>query len=119
MTDVRTIHQTDFGRLVTNAVEQIRHRGWTVIDLDVEHDLLDLARAFGTPVPTRRGASSLARLRIWDRDAARPNSLSARYGTAAFPFHTDAAFLRVPPEIGLMRLRPGGASRRPTLFFDL
>lgn len=49
-------------------------------------------------------------------EAARPNSLSSRYGLDAFPFHTDFATAEIPPRLILLAAtRP---RRAKTLLFD-
>src|SRR5438876_672320 len=47
-----------------------------------------------------------------ERLDATPNSLSSRHGTGMFPFHTDAAHWRHPPDYLLLYCcNPGGANR--------
>ena len=77
-----------------------------------------LASALGRSVPARRGGEATDRLRPTLPQNAAPRSLSATYGLAAFPFHTDGAHHRVPPRFVLMRLADGAASGTPTLLVD-
>ena len=77
-----------------------------------------LASALGRSVPARRGGEATDRLRPTLPQNAPPRSLSATYGLAAFPFHTDGAHHRVPPRFVLMRLADGAASGTPTLLVD-
>lgn len=67
-------------------------------------------------MPTRRSGALLDRLVPTDRSEAAERSLSAIYGRAAFPFHTDAAHHPAPPRFVLLRCASGGAS--PTLIID-
>ncbi len=63
-------------------------------------DVRRAARAAGwSEVPTRAGADPHAVLRPVDNVAAPPRSLSAIYGLAAQPLHTDGAHLQLPPDV--------------------
>src|SRR5450759_1329286 len=54
-------------------------------------------------------------LQIWHALDARPNTLSKKYGTAAFPFHTDFAFRAMPPRYILLVNNTDMHFQRPTL----
>jgi alpha-ketoglutarate-dependent taurine dioxygenase len=76
---------------------------------------LQFAAQFGTPVPSRPDGGLVDSLRPADPSVARPRSMSALYGTGAFPFHTDAAYLRTPPRYIFLRIVAGETQARPTL----
>jgi hypothetical protein len=52
-------------------------------------------------------------------EQAAPRSLSAKYGFGAFPMHTDAAYLHVPPKYLALHYVSDKISKRPTLLWDL
>jgi len=65
-----------------------------------------------TEVPIRKGDTALSILRPTDRNAAHPNSLSARFGKGDQPLHTDGAHLAEPPDLLVLVCK--GTSRTPT-----
>jgi hypothetical protein len=77
-----------------------------------EDSFLRLAKEFGTPIRHPNG-SYIKTLRVTCQSAAPVNSLSARYGTGMFPFHTDTAFWNPPARLVLLR-GVNGDLRRPT-----
>jgi hypothetical protein len=63
----------------------------------------------------RQFAASSTSLRIKAISNARPNTLSAKYGTDSFPFHTDFAFCPLPPRYILLTNTTETRFQRPTL----
>lgn len=51
-------------------------------------------------------------------DAAKPNTLSSRYGLANFPFHTDVAHWKRPADFVLLYCENPGSGDRPTELID-
>jgi hypothetical protein len=80
--------------------------------------MIELAVALGRPVPSRTNGRYLDSLRPLQRSNAHGKSMSAVYGTGAFPFHTDCANHRTPPRYVLLSLAPGSSSDRATLLKD-
>jgi alpha-ketoglutarate-dependent taurine dioxygenase len=80
--------------------------------------MLHIAESLGDVIPSRRGGPTLDLLQLVDSRSARPSSLSARYGTGAFPFHTDCAYYTVPPRFVLLRMGEGCSTDRPTYLLD-
>src|SRR6267154_2663847 len=78
-------------------------------------DLLSYAARFGQPVASRRYGSLLDRLVPRAQEEARRNSMSAQHGLGRFPFHTDAAYFRVPPRLVFLRLAEGASSTSDSL----
>jgi len=76
-------------------------------------DFEEFARSLGNPIPLESGAF-VKQLKVTTSELARANSLSSRYGTGSFPFHTDTAFWRTPARLVLLR-GVGGNLSRPTL----
>lgn len=83
-----------------------------VIDgIDTDEAFIRLAEQYGTPLPVD-GHNVIQSLEVKDKESARPNSLSGRYGTDLFPYHTDAAYEETPPRILLLRAVEGDIDRR-------
>lgn len=94
--------------------------GWSYVSFrGDQQDLLNFARELGVPVSSRRNGPLVDELRPTAKVAANPRSLSAEHGEQAFPFHTDAAYQRIPPRYVLLRLVSGEDSARPTLLLDV
>jgi hypothetical protein len=96
--------------------KELSERGWTTFSF--EGDLLELASESGTPVSARLGGPLIDLLQVKAPDKAHPNSLSARFGTGAFPFHTDGAHHEKVPRFLFMRLIQPKQSLRKTLLLD-
>jgi hypothetical protein len=64
----------------------------------------------------RRGfAVTNTHLVVKPKSASRPNTLSAKYGTDRFPFHSDFAFSAIPPRYILLSNATNAQFQRPTL----
>jgi len=89
-------------------------QGWATVD-DVPREAFGhLANEFGRLVGVSRVSYRVAdRLVVTTAEKARPGTLSASYGDAGFPFHSDFAHRPVPPRYVL--LRSPYRSSRPTL----
>ena len=86
-------------------------RSVTVKGVNDKDSLLELARSLGSPIAGADG--QLVREWVMHRTAARSCTLSATFGTASFPLHTDTAFWKVPARFLVMRAI--GDVRRPTI----
>lgn len=102
-------------------IQQLHRTGWTAAHLapSAAPDLATWASRWGTPIPSRLGGPLIDRLRIRETVEAPPRSLSARYGTGAFPFHTDQAKLSVPPRYLVLRCLQTDDPGRATLLQPL
>lgn len=83
----------------------------SVKGVDDESSLLELAKSLGNPIRNSSG-DFLRELRVTPCTVARPNTLSATFGTGSFPLHTDTAFWPLPARFLIMRAI--GDNRRPT-----
>lgn len=81
-------------------------------DVRDSSDFLDLATSLGNPIVNQDG-TVVRELKVTDSEAAKPNTLSSRFGKGIFPFHTDTAFWTVPARWLLLRF-VSGDSQRPT-----
>ena len=75
--------------------------------------LVTLASQFGPVRRRARATSPVEPLRILERHAARPRSLSALHGAGRFPFHSDFAHWRIPPRYVLLAAT-SSVDARPT-----
>lgn len=80
--------------------------------------LLSLAAFFGLPTLDPRHPVVVRQIRPQDLKQANPNTLSSRYGLAAFPFHTDAAHWRNPADYVILYCVAPGSGDRSTLLID-
>lgn len=119
---MRPPHQTFYNgvKLVDPATRRdLAEFGWSYLSFyGNQEDLVNFAREFGAPMSSRRNGPLVDELRPTARAAANPRSLSAEHGEQAFPFHTDAAYQRIPPRYVLLRIVRGEDSARPTLLLD-
>lgn len=78
-----------------------------------EAEFVEFANYLGRPIPLADG-SVVKTLRVSPSGKARPNTLTGRFGTGVFPFHTDTAFWPRPARLVLLRAVCGDL-RRPTI----
>jgi len=98
--------------------QKLLQDGWLERGCREGADIMRIAQQLGRPVPSRRNAPLIDRLMPTRQEDAHPRSLSAVYGVGEFPFHTDAAYVPVPPRFMLLHLVEG-TSDRPTLLHDV
>jgi alpha-ketoglutarate-dependent taurine dioxygenase len=100
-------------------MKKLLQEGWLELLTNEPEDILSIALQLGRPIQSRRNTSLVDRLTVTRQEEAYPRSLSAIYGVDAFPFHTDSAYLHIPPQFMLLRLAEGSKSDRPTLLHDV
>ncbi len=83
--------------------------------MEAGRKLLTLANEIGVPVPPRPHAGLIDVLQPRSASAASGASLSSVFGRQSFPFHTDGAFLPLPPRWILLRAIEVSESAPPTL----
>lgn len=84
-----------------------------------EIDFMKLAISLGEPIPSRVNGQIIDILTPLKRVDAHSQSLSANFGTGSFPFHSDGAYLKVPPKYIILRYVSGISSLTPTIICDL
>jgi hypothetical protein len=100
-----------------HVVDESLQLGWVLLQISPDSSLLEIGRALGEPIPSRSNGPLVDILRVIDAKDAKGRSLSARYGTGAFPWHTDMAHIRIPPRFVVMRSL-SKHEIRPTFLFD-
>lgn len=83
-----------------------------------ENRLLDLCRLLGRPRGDVRDPRLVRILKPQPVDSAPSNTLSSRYGTGAFPFHTETAYWYRPTRFLVLHCVSPGSGLRPTLLID-
>jgi hypothetical protein len=81
-------------------------------------DCLEIATSLGTPGGDFRSPEVVRFISPRPVEAAKANTLSSRHGLGGFPFHTDAAYWRRPPDLLMLCCVNPGSGRRPTLLID-
>jgi L-asparagine oxygenase len=104
--------------LVSPILASLRADGFATIGSFASERLLPLCRLIGVPRGDVRDPRIVRALQPQPVGAARSNTLSSRYGTGPFPFHTEGAYWLTPPKfVVLYCVNPGGGAR-PTLLAD-
>lgn len=98
-------------------VEALEKDGWHQFKSDAP--ILEIARSLGEPVPSRDREGFISLLKVQTANEGHPNSLTSRYGTGRFDYHTDGAHFPKVPRYLVMRLATGAMSKRPTELIDL
>jgi hypothetical protein len=95
-------------------LDTIENRGWASISgVNGSSDLLRLAMSLGKPVENARH-ELISELRVAVSSKAQPMTLSAMFGSEAFPLHTDTAFWKTPAKF-LVMLAEGDIRRATTV----
>jgi len=84
-------------------IAELQARGWTLVDgISSQEEMLELARAIGTPTLTPNG-ELVKEIRRLPADEAPPGSQSSTYGAGPFPLHTDTVFWATPVRYVILR----------------
>jgi alpha-ketoglutarate-dependent taurine dioxygenase len=98
--------------------QRLKREGYVVIQGVNAEDLLPTAREIGRPYPDPRDRVLVKTIRPQPETLASTNTLSSRYGTGAFPLHTEAAYLPRPPRYFLLYCVSAGSGGRTTTLLD-
>lgn len=99
-------------------LSQLEREGYFLLGKVSEADLAGNVQELGPLRVDPRSPEPIRDIRPQDLKSAKQNTLSSRYGTGAFPFHTDAAHWDHPAQyLGLYCVEPG-EGRRDTLLQD-
>jgi L-asparagine oxygenase len=97
---------------------ELERDGYSFIQCVRETDLLDTVRQFGPLRVDPRSPGPVRDIRPQLIEFAKENTLSSRYGTGAFPFHTDTAHWDRPARYLALYCVDPGEGKRPTLIQD-
>lgn len=99
-------------------VSQLEANGFIFARGVHEAGLLDAVRPFGTVRMDPRSPLPVRDIRPQPPNSAKVNTLSSRYGTDAFPFHTDTAHWDKPARYLALFCVDPGEGQRATLLQD-
>src|SRR5258708_2714503 len=100
------------------AREETLRVGYCLLSGTSVQEISTIATRFGTIVPDARTGVLVSDLRPQPMIGANRNTLSSRYGTGAFPFHTEAAYFSTPPRFLILYCEHPGSGDRPTHLLD-
>lgn len=103
---------------IEQITSEVRRNGYFHSGPFNEKDFLGLAVSLGDLRADRYDTDLVREIRPEPRNGSKPNTLSGRYGTGAFPFHTDAAHWIAPARFLLLYCIDPGRARRKTLLID-
>lgn|GEM_PF-516968 len=101
---------------------KLRIDGWIKLgptEIGLEDSVLKFAHQIGEPRPSRKGKGLVEKLTPVATEKSHPCSLSARFGTGAFPFHTDTAHWLAPVRFVVLACVSPGQANRPTLILPV
>jgi hypothetical protein len=106
------------GLMMDRVFLDLQNAGFALVHGVALDELLPVAERLGIPKGDRRERAPVRAIRPQGESVARPNTLSSRYGTGAFPFHTDAAYWPEPPRWLILYCENPGEGGRQTLLVD-
>jgi L-asparagine oxygenase len=98
--------------------EEIEEKGFVVLSNTLQNDLIGLATMLGELRTDPRSPEPIRDIRPQSISVAKPNTLSTRYGTGKFPFHTDTAHWEMPARYLMLYCVSAGQGQRPTHLQD-
>ena len=99
-------------------IEALERQGYSFTRGACETDLIDIVRPLGKVRVDPRSPEPVRDISPQPIGTAKENTLSSRYGTDAFPFHTDTAHWDCPARYLVLYCVNPGEGRRPTLLQD-
>jgi alpha-ketoglutarate-dependent taurine dioxygenase len=104
------------------SIDACRHdldtQGFVVVQDCPGEQLVAFAQRLGRPSPDTRNPNLVRDLFPRGGSESPSNTLSSRYGTGEFPFHTETAYWGVPARYVLLHCVAPGSGDRPTLILD-
>jgi L-asparagine oxygenase len=99
-------------------ISGLRHAGYSFTRAVCQTDLLHVLQGLGEVRVDPRSPELVRDIRPQSADSANTNTLSSRYGTDQFPFHTDSAHWDRPARYLVLYCVDPGKGNRPTLLQD-
>jgi L-asparagine oxygenase len=103
---------------MTLDVNELQRVGYSFTGGVCQTDLIEIVQHLGSIRVDRRSPEPVRDIRPQPVHSAKQNTLSSRYGTTAFPFHTDTAHWDQPARYLALYCFDPGEGRRPTLLQD-
>ena len=108
----------NISRILEGIRKSVANEGYSLLEHVSEYDMWTVANGLGSPVGEARDGETIKLLQPRASGLSVKNTLSSKYGTGSFPFHTDAAYWYRPPRFLLLRCINPGESGRCTLLLD-
>jgi hypothetical protein len=84
--------------------KELESVNWTTFQVESSFELISIARELGEIIPSRKNSDQfIDKLTVKNKSDSTKKSLSSMFGKDAFPFHTDGAYVEVPPKYVLLR----------------
>jgi alpha-ketoglutarate-dependent taurine dioxygenase len=99
-------------------INELEHAGYSFTHGIYQKDLIEIVQQLGPIRVDLRSPEPVREIRPQPADSAKQNTLSSRYGTNAFPFHTDTAHWDQPARYLVLYCVDPGEGKRPTLLQD-
>lgn len=103
--------------VINNIRQDLNEKGYHCSHGFNEADLLTISGALGIPTADKRG-EIVKTLKPEKPSDPNRSTLSSKYGTGAFPFHTETAYWLSPARFVALYCVNPGSSRRPTHVID-
>jgi L-asparagine oxygenase len=97
---------------------ELNRAGYSLSRAVCQTELIHIVQELGPVRVDPRSPELVRDIRPQSADSAKTNTLSSRYGTDAFPFHTDTAHWDHPARYLALYCVDPGEGRRPTLLQD-
>lgn len=104
--------------MATDIRRSLAESGYLVLPAFPQEELLAFASELGRPVGDTRDSSLVKALSPHMASNANKNTLSSRYGTGPFPYHTETAYWRIPATHLLLYCVNPGSGCRHTMLID-
>ncbi|ASG23865.1 alpha-ketoglutarate-dependent taurine dioxygenase [Nitrospirillum viridazoti] len=98
--------------------EALEENGFCLTSSIYENDVIGLVQQLGSIRVDARSPEPIRAIRPQTAQTAKSNTLSSRYGTGCFPFHTDTAHWEQPARYLLLFCVSPGRGMRPTFLQD-
>ena len=99
--------------------DRLDRNGYLLVHDVPESSLIDVVRYLEPIRVDPRSPEPIRDIRPESKDSAKTNTLSSRYGTDAFPFHTDTAHWERPARYLALYCIDAGEGHRATLLQEL
>jgi alpha-ketoglutarate-dependent taurine dioxygenase len=99
-------------------INELERAGYSFMRGICQTDLINIVQHLGPIRVDRRSPEPVRDIRPQPVHSAKQNTLSSRYGTNAFPFHTDTAHWDQPARYLVLYCLDPGEGKRPTLLQD-
>lgn len=107
--------------MILNAsqIAELESIGYLIFDNVNQNDLISFADVLGLPKASRPGRTLIDIITPKEKNLGRKNTLSSYFGLDLIPFHSDGAYLSMPPKFVILYYQGTCDSSNSTLLKDL